>query len=495
MHKYETALLNSIRQDAWTEFEEALRSSKLSRNELLWAIENLLPGGYIEVQRREVEKVELTEEGAAYATSQMPEELILAKAKKGRLRLSELASKEEQIGFQWAKKKGLVTINAAALELTALGAEAAKKGVEEGEVLRKVAKSPESYPILIEGKKEAVLNLHRRGLISIKKRSEIAGIRLTPKGAKAQGSEQSAKQIDALSKGMIANGSWKGSEFKPYDVTINVERERMAMRHPVRATMKKVAQTYLSLGFMQMSGPIIEPAFWVFDSLFVPQDHPAREMQDTFYLSNPERLGIGKEGTAVERIRDAHIKSWGGEWTVENAERAVLRTHTTNISVRQINATLRKIFAEEGEYELPVKLFSIGRVFRNENVDYRHLTDFYQHEGIVIGNNLTFANLFDILISIYRPLGLELKFKPAYFPFVEPGVEFYAYSEKTKEWIEMGGAGMIRREVTGAPRKSITVLAWGPGLERIMLLKDPEIRSITELYNNEIGWLRKRRMV
>ena len=98
------------------------------------------------------------------------------------------------------------------------------------------------------------------------------------------------------------------------------------------------------------------------------------------------------------------------------------------------------------------------------------------------------------MISVYKPLGLELKFKPAYFPFVEPGVEFYAYSEKTDELIEMGGAGIIRREITGVPRKNITVLAWGSGLERILLLRDPSIKGVTELYNSGVGWLRSRRI-
>lgn len=494
MHRYEAALLKSLKQGRWTTLDEALKATKLSRDELLWAVENLSARGAIEAKKQEAERIELSEEGKSYAKSKMPEELLLEKAKSGRLSVSSLDRKEGQIGLQWAKKKNLVVINKGVIELTSDGKEAMRTGVEEGNALRELEKSPERYFEMMSKEREVVLNLLKRGLITIRKRSEIEGLRITEKGVKELESEPKTEQIDALNKSIIMSRSWKGKEFKPYDVMLDVEREPMAMRHPVRLTIKKVAETYLSLGFRQVSGPIIEPAFWVFDSLFVPQDHPARELQDTFYLSNPERMSIAKE-ESIERIKKAHLESWGGEWEAEVAEQALLRTHTTNISVRHMNTLIKEIFSGKAKHELPLKLFSVGRVFRNENIDYRHLTDFYQHEGIVIGNNLTFANLFDILISVYKPFGLEIKFKPAYFPFVEPGVEFYAYSEKTKEWIEMGGAGMIRREVTGVPRKNITVLAWGPGLERIMLLKDPSIKSITELYNNDVGWLRKRRMV
>ncbi len=494
MHKYEAALLKSLKKGRQITLDEALKDTGLGREELLWAIENLSARASIEAKKGEVENVELSKEGITYARSKMPEELLLEKAQKGKLYPSSLKSKEEQIGFQWAKKKNLVAINNGAIELTPEGQKSLKTGVAEGNALRALEKDPNKYFSLMESGKEAILNLMRRGLITIKKKNAIQWIRATDKGLGELQSEPGTEQIDALNKNIIMNKSWKGKEFKPYDVTLNVEREPVAMRHPVRLMIRRIQDIYLSLGFKQTSGPIIEPAFWVFDSLFVPQDHPARELQDTYYLSNPETVSLAKE-KSVDLIKKAHLESWKGDWSTEVAEQALLRTHTTNISVRNIRAILDGMANGKGGYQLPIKLFSVGRVFRNENIDYRHLTDFYQHEGIVIGNNLTFANLFEILISIYKPLGLEIKFKPAYFPFVEPGVEFYAYSEKTKEFIEMGGAGIIRREITGVPRKNITVLAWGPGLERIMLLKDPGIKSVTELYNNDIGWLRKRRMV
>ncbi len=128
-------------------------------------------------------------------------------------------------------------------------------------------------------------------------------------------------------------------------------------------------------------------------------------------------------------------------------------------------------------------------------MDYRHLADFYQHDGVIIGKDLTLSNLFDELTKIYAFIGIKIKFKPSYFPFVEPGVEYMAYHEERGEWIEIGGAGMFREEITGVKRNKLSVLAWGPGIDRTLLIKDSSISNISELYNNGIGWLRKRREI
>ena len=492
VHRYELAVLTSLKEHRSLSLDELLYYTKLKKDEALWAVDNLYSRGAVEVERRDLESIEITDEGKAYAKTKMPEESLLSVLKRSRLSAASLNKKEEQIGFQWAKKKGLVAIRDGILYLTPAGEAATSSGIEEGNVLRELYAKPERYARLAQSNKEAFANLVKRGLVVIHRKSQIESIQITEKGLSELENKPATEQIDALSKAMIASGSWRGRDFKPYDVQLEVPKEQIAMRHPLRQTINKIRQTYLSMGFKEVYGPIIEPAFWVFDSLFMPQDHPAREMQDAFYLSQPKSIRVKRDET-FERIRDAHLEYWGGEWQPEIAEQAMLRTHTTNVSARKVSEFV-KAMGKETE-ELPIKLFSVGRVFRNENIDYKHLTDFYQTDGIVIGNNLTLANLFDILIDLYGAMGIKVKFKPAYFPFVEPGAEVYAYSEKTKEWIEVGGSGILRREVTGVPRKSLSVLAWGPGVERMLLLRDPETKSITELYNSDIGWLRRRRMV
>jgi len=158
------------------------------------------------------------------------------------------------------------------------------------------------------------------------------------------------------------------------------------------------------------------------------------------------------------------------------------------VTGRHVHQILSNIGKGINESSMPIKLFTIGRTLRNEEVDYKHLTDFYQSDGIIIGKGLTLANLFDTLIKLYQGLGLRIKFKPSYYPFVEPGVA--GLIEGDGEWIESVGAGILRREVTGVERKKINVLAWGIGVERLLLVKDKKIENISSLYGPSAGWLR-----
>ncbi|VVB76761.1 Phenylalanine--tRNA ligase alpha subunit [uncultured archaeon] len=181
--------------------------------------------------------------------------------------------------------------------------------------------------------------------------------------------------------------------------------------------------------------------------------------------------------------------AWHANWSEEFAMQAVPRTQTTSVTGRHVHQILSNIEKGLGSYELPIKLFTIGRTFRNENIDYKHLADFYQSDGIIIGNGLTMANLFDTLIKLYAGIGLKIRFKPSYYPFVEPGVTVEI--QRGNEWLESAGAGILRREITGIARKKITVLAWGLGVERLLLVKDKNIGNIADLYGASAGWMRK----
>ena len=473
-------------------FQELVDFTGLGKSEVLWALENLLASGAVEVKKERAMNATLTEEGELYASSTLPEESLIKKLQKSPMKANEMHDGKMQIGFLWAKKKGLVEISNGHVMLTKSGERAAEEGMEDGALIKSFL-----HDSSISKKDEPNARvLEKRGLITIKERAEISSIRITAAGRSelknGQSEHSSSAEIGSLEKSMITTGSWSGKKFKGYDINIGVERSDAAVRHPLRMTINELKRTYTSMGFTEVSGPVIEPSFWVFDSLFVPQDHPARDVQDTFYLSNPEKMEIGED---VGKIRRAHTKAWKSKWDPKVAEQAVLRTHTTNVSIRYVNNVIRNILANTGDYTLPIKFFSVGRVFRNENIDYKHLADFYQTDGIIIGKGLTFANLFDTLIKIYGSFGIKVKFKPSYFPFVEPGTEVYAYSENAKEWIEMGGAGIIRNEITGVTRKNITVLAWGLGIERLLLMRDPTLKSVSELYNGGVGWLRQRKMV
>ena len=491
MHRYEAAVLSALKKRHEMSLDELMSSTGLGRDEALWAIENLSGLSYVDVEKAAVHEAQLSGEGKKYAESMLPEEALLEALKSGNIKAATL-SKERRIGLQWCLKLGLAAVHSGTIKITPKG-EKHKGRTSEGVALKELSENPDRYAELIKRDKEAIERLESRNLVEVKEKSRIRKIIVTPKGLAAKVSDNK-DMIDTVTREAIANQSWKNAGFKKYDVSVAVEKEQVAVRHPLRKLISEVKGTYTRMGFTEISGPIVEPSFWVFDSLFVPQDHPAREAQDTFHVSNPESLPI-TEDEYLHAVRKAHTGSWKSEWRKDEAEKTVLSTHTTSASVHYIHDFVKKALAD-GSYEqqLPLKLFSVGRVFRNENIDFKHLADFYQTDGIIIGKNLTLANLFDTLITFYDQLGFKVRFKPAYFPFVEPGVEIFIYSEQHKDWIEVGGSGIMRAEVTSVSRQKISVLAWGLGIERILLLRDSSISGINELYNNGIGWLRSRKV-
>ena len=494
LHRYELAVLKAVKGRESCTLEQVIKQAALGKDETTWAIDNLASSGLIEVNAHSEERAKLTGEGRRYAEHGMPEDILLKRLEAGTINVADLKRKEEQIGLQWCKRNGLISIESGMVKLSEKGIKAAAQGVEEGRILRTLLERPEAYQKIAKEKSGEVLSLVRRNLIVSERKRSIDSISITRKGIVAVDEGYGPDVIDALDRSMITGKGWSSRRFKEYDVNVKVENASPARMHPLRKTVNEIKQAYLSMGFKEISGPTVESAFWVFDSLFIPQNHPARDVQDTFYLSEPETAVIG-EPEHVKRLKQEHEKAWHDEWKIDEARQAVLRTHMTSISSRYVHEALKSALARSEATDLPVKLFSVGRIFRNENIDYKHLADFYQTDGIIIGKNLTMSNLFDTLISIFEYMGIKIKFKPSYFPFVEPGVEYLAYSKNTDSWIEMGGAGMIRSEVTGINRKNVRVLAWGMGVERILLIKDRSLSGISELYNSDVGWLRKRRIV
>jgi phenylalanyl-tRNA synthetase alpha chain len=236
-----------------------------------------------------------------------------------------------------------------------------------------------------------------------------------------------------------------------------------------------------------MSGNIVQNAFWDMDALFVPQDHPAREMQDTFYVEGkrdvPSRLF--KEVSNVHKNGGkTGSKGWGMALDKDISEGLLLRTHSTVLSA----ITLSQL----SEKDIPGKYFTVSKVFRNETLDWKHLFEFYQVEGIVVAEEANFSYLKGFLSQFYEKMGYDkIRIKPAYFPYTEPSVEVLVYSKEKKDWIELGGAGIFRPEVT-VPLlgREVPVLAWGLGLGRIMI---PYFgfEDLRDLYRNDIEVLRR----
>ena len=478
MHKHEISILSVLQKEKECSLARLSERCSLDSGSLLWALENLKEKGFVEVEKKEEQRYTVTDEGKEYAKGKMPEEELFAELQKSNgVKIASLSEKKAQIGLTWLKRAGLIEITDGVARLSQKSPSHFQSG--DGDLLRKIANGDADYG----ADPEALGNLLKRGLIRQHTESRITRVSITEQGMNAP--LVSDDSIGQLTRSIISSGAWEGRNFKPYEISAPVEPARAARRHPLRETISEIKNAYLSMGFSEVSGPMVEPAFWVFDSLFVPQDHPARDVQDTFYLSNPEHLDYEQE--YEKTVRRAHKGSWKSKWDKRIAESAMLRTHTTSVSSRYIYRIIREIRKNPESYNLPIKLFSIGRIFRNENIDYKHLADFYMHDGIIIGKRLTLSNLFDTLIKIYASMGIKITFKPSYFPFVEPGAEFYALLAKNGEMVELGGSGIIRKEITGLKRSSISVLAWGAGVERILLIKNSKLNGISELYNSGIG--------
>jgi phenylalanyl-tRNA synthetase alpha chain len=236
------------------------------------------------------------------------------------------------------------------------------------------------------------------------------------------------------------------------------------------------------MGFEEMDGSIIESCFWNFDALFQPQDHPARDLADTFYLVGERPLPDQK---LVQRVKKAHENGWKYNWSEKEAKKVVLRTHTTCLSARYLAAIRDK---------KPRKYFSVGRVFRNEATDYKHLAEFHQVEGIIVWENATFRDLLGVLKEFYKKLGFEkIRFRPSFFPYTEPSLEVEVFFEPRKQWLELGGAGVFRPEVSIPLANVYPVLAWGLSLERPLMLM-LGLEDIRTFYRNDLDFLKSARL-
>jgi len=263
------------------------------------------------------------------------------------------------------------------------------------------------------------------------------------------------------------------------DVEAEVPHVHAARIHPLKDTINEIRETFVHLGFSEILGNLSQSSFWNFDALFTPQDHPARELQDTFYLKdlNAKQLATPAQ---IKNVSNAHKNGWRYYWDIQEARKMVLRTHTTCVTIKHL--------ADKKPDE--ARIFSLGRVFRNEKLSFKHLAEFNQVEGVVVGKHITLRDLMGIQKEFYRKIGLtKVKFWPTFFPYTEPSLQSMVYNEKLGKWIELFGMGIFRPEVTKPLGITKPVLAWGGGIERIAMLKFG-LDDVREFYNNNLSWLR-----
>lgn len=323
--------------------------------------------------------------------------------------------------------------------------------------------------------------------------SRSVDLRITAEGTRALKESASERWIERITPEVTSKIRLNGQSprLRPIDVSAPAPTVFPGRRHPVQEFINEVREVYLSMGFTEIAGDSIQSSFWNFDALFTPQDHPARELQDTFYVGGVRDNELRRKGI-VANVAAAHESGWetgsmgwGYSWDLEEAKRLVLRTHNTALTIR---ATME---SEDNE----TRVFSVGKVYRNESIDFKHLAEFHQMEGIVVGKGLNVRDLMGVLKHFYRKLGMKnIKFWPSYFPYTEPSIQVMFYDDKTGKWLEMGGSGIFRPEVALPLGIRKPVLAWGLGLERVLALR-LGMSGIREFYVSDLDWLRRRREI
>ena len=242
-----------------------------------------------------------------------------------------------------------------------------------------------------------------------------------------------------------------------------------------------------------MTGPIVETMFFNCDALYMPQDHPAREVHDIYLVKSPEYGESGPFANYLDNVKKTHENGWKtgstgwrSPYSKSEASRLILRSHGTAESARTLVSK---------ELQIPGKYFSIARCFRPDKVDRTHLTEFNQVEGIVVGEGLSLGDLLGVLerFAIDIAGADKVKFNPDYFPFTEPSVELQAYKEGVG-WFEFGGSGIFRPELTIPLGIQVPVIAWGLGIERLFMMK-AGIDDMRTLFSQDINWLRKQELV
>jgi phenylalanyl-tRNA synthetase alpha chain len=431
------------------------------------------------------------------ASKPLPERVtigLLADEYGGKVSLAELKdsgklkAEDVQIALGWIKKKGWGDISKEGKDtFITLGdrgrAALGTKGDDEL-LIERLAQGevPEG-----EAKKAAIEALKQRKDIVNERHIAKRIISLTPEGETLAAMDLDIREeVAQITPELIQSGKWEKVEVRRYDVKAFAPTVYGGRRHPMSMLVDRVRNSFLTMGFTEIRGDYVESAFWNMDVLFTAQDHPAREMHDTFYVKDPETADLSADGELVEIVRQVHENGgktgstgWRYKWSLAEAQKVLLRTHTTVDTVRYISRNPKP----------PFKVFTVDRVFRNEAMDSTHLPEFTQIEGIVCEEGASFDMLVTMLKEFYRRMGLpKIRVRPGYFPYTEPSLEVDIFYKN--QWMELGGAGIFRPEVTGPLGVKEPVLAWGMGLERLAMLVYG-LDDIRDIYVSDIDWLKK----
>ncbi|BBE41457.1 phenylalanine--tRNA ligase subunit alpha [Conexivisphaera calida] len=489
LHPLEAKVLRALLEAGRPmDVKEVASTAGVSVDQARRAIEWLRSKGLVRAEQRAHMSVLLGRNGRVASEKGLPEDVLLSALERsgGELNLSGLANvlgmspSEINAAVGRLVRDGFVSISSGRLRMLRRGPYAPIMQ----SLLRKIAEAGELPLDSLTPEERSALDL----LLQRPEFVEIRESRDTFVSITEEASTLSRPSLEGavtqLTPEDLSTGRWRSLRLSKLNVEAAVPTTYPGRRHVITEYIRRVKEIFTSMGFQEISGRILQISFWNFDALYTPQDHPARELQDTFYVdTGPFEEPPADVEAAVKTVHENGWRTgstgWGYEWNPEEARRVVLRTHTTALTVRALAAAR----------DLPVaKVFSVGSVFRNEKVDSRHLVEFHQVEGIVKSPDANLRRLMGYISEFYSRLGFsEIKFWPTYFPYTEPSLQVMVKVGGT--WLEMGGMGIFRPEVTMPLGVEEPVLAWGLGLERMIMVK-MGVSDARELYANRLSWLR-----
>ncbi|MEM1660036.1 MAG: phenylalanine--tRNA ligase subunit alpha [Candidatus Bathyarchaeia archaeon] len=491
---YEKKVLLALKElNGKASIDAIAEKSGLAHAAVMRAALSLSEKGMIKLYEQKMTIATLNDEGWSYLEKGLPERRLLRAIIElgGRASIEEASKKASlprelaSIALGWLCRKGWATIEGGICISKIDGEPPIGSDEELMKLLAERGKVSIEY--LNQEQNSALGILKKRKLVNLNEKVQRfleltdAGWKIIEKGIEI------AEEVTQLTPELIITGKWRRIRLAKFDVEAPTPPVYPGKAHPLQQIIKRAREIFLEMGFTEIRGPLVETAFWNFDALFQPQDHPAREMMDTFYLVNPS-MGKLPRDSLVKAVAQTHengwitgSKGWGYRWNPMEAKKLVLRTHTTAETIKYL-ATHKKP---------PIKVFSVDRVYRNEQVTYKNIAEFHQIEGIVMGRNVTFRDLMGVLKTFYTKFGLEkVEFWPCYFPYTEPSAQVMVYHPKLKRWMELCGMGMFRPEVLAPMGIKYPVLAWGGGLERLAMI-ELGLDDIRTLYGNNLGWLRR----
>ncbi|MFN4046288.1 MAG: phenylalanine--tRNA ligase subunit alpha [Acidilobaceae archaeon] len=406
--------------------------------------------GLIDVREVGLKKLVLTEKGLDALSKGLPEERLLALlVESGGLisigRVNDVLGPEASIAIGQAKKRGIVEVSGGYVRLSA--------GLDEARAsLESLRSSLEGCGRGVYPEPQVLKEFKSRGLVR-EVEDKVIYLRLLEDPGEAL--KRVRVEVSKINSGMLREGLWRRFKLRAYNVEAEPPRVYPARLHFLQEFIEMVRDIMKEMGFTEVRGPLVEMELFNFDLLFQAQDHPAREIHDSLWIKAGP-ADVEAYGELAARVARVHEENWGYKWSPEIASRLMLRSQTTAVSSRVLST----------RPEPPIRIFTLGRVYRHDVVDATHLPEFHQLDGIEGYPGYAFRDLLGTLKEISERLNLHVKFKPAYFPFTEPSVEGYVKLPNGR-WLELYGAGLFRPEVLEMAGVNYPVGAWGFGIERL----------------------------